>query len=415
MNLRTLLKALGIAFSSVVIAVLLCINLRLYTAGGTVIAPDAPIHADVTAQLRFLRGAIERGADADMQSLFPEGRFFMNCLYGLANVEAGLREAAGSSAREAFYKEARWALARVDSAENRAVFPPTLRPRYGIFYAGWSAALHAGTLALQPEGARALNDKEALHARCDAIASAFTESKAPYLQAYEGEAWSCDSAVAIFALHACDHVLEPRYAPVIERWVVGVRERLDAGTGLIGHRVSVEDGGLIDGPRATSMCITLRFLGEAAPELAAELYSKFREQMMTTRLGIPGVREYPKGVNGSGDVDSGPLVFGISMSASVVTIGAARIMGDAEAVAHLVPSAEALAMPVSWVGEKRYAAGALPVADAFIAWSQTARPWFAKTAVHAYPPFVPLWWRLPLHGASLAIALVLVSRSLRRR
>ncbi|MEK0448545.1 MAG: hypothetical protein RL088_813 [Verrucomicrobiota bacterium] len=415
MNPRAALKALRVVLTCIVISTLLFINLRLYTKDGTEISPDAPVHADVAAQLRFLRGAIERGADADMQRLFPEGRFFMNCLYGLANVEAGLREAAGSPARKVFQNEARWALERLGSAENRAVFPTALRPRYGIFYAGWSAALHAGTLALQPEGARALSDKEALRARCDAIASAFTESKTPYLQAYEGEAWSCDSAVAIFALHACDHVLEPRYASVIERWVFGVRERLDAGTGLLGHRVSVEDGGLIEGPRATSMCITLRFLGESAPELAAELYSKFREQMMTTRLGIPGVREYPKGVNGSGDVDSGPLVFGISMSASVVTNGAARIMGDAEAVAHLVPSAEALAMPVRWGGEKRYAAGVLPVADAFIAWSQTARPWFAKTAVRSYPGFVPSWWRIPLHGVSLVVALLFTSGFLKRR
>lgn len=155
------------------------------------------------------------------------------------------------------------------------------------------------------------------------------------------------------------------------------------------------------------MCITIRFLAEAESELGAELYSKYREQMMTTCAGIPGIREYPKGVSGSGDVDSGPLIFGISTSASVVTIGAARIMGDAEAVARIVPAAEALAMPFSWNGKKRYIGGMLPVADAFIAWSQTARPWFAKTVVRPYPQFVPMWWRLPLHGVSVAIVLLL--------
>ncbi len=40
-------------------------------------------------------------------------------------------------------------------------------------------------------------------------------------------------------------------------------------------------------------------------------------------LAIPGVREYPRGINGSGDIDSGPLFFGISLSASTVTLGAA--------------------------------------------------------------------------------------------
>jgi hypothetical protein len=271
-----------------------------------------------------------------------------------------------------------------------------------------------GTLALQQESARNPNQTKALRARCDELAAAFTAAETPYLQAYEGEVWSCDSAVAIFALYACDRVLDPRYAPVIERWVAGVRNRRDAASGLLGHRVSVDDGALRDGPRATSMCISIRFLAEAAPGLAAELYSKYRKHMVTTCLGIPGVREYPKGVTGSGDVDSGPLVFGISTSASAVTIGVARLMGDAEAVAHMVPAAEALAMPISWGGEKRYAGGVLPVADAFIAWSQTARPWFAKTTVQSYPQFVPSWWRLPLHGVSAVVVLLLTTGLPRR-
>ncbi len=415
MNLHSFVKTLRIVFGSVVIAVLVVVNLRIYTRSGTQIAHDAPIHADVAAQLKFLRGAIERGADMDMQRLFPEGRLFMNCLYGLANVEAGLREAVDSVARGSFLKEAQWAMARVDSAESKVIFPTTLRPRYGVFYAGWSAVLHAGTLALQPESARDPNDANALRARCDELAAAFSSSKTPYLQAYEGQAWTCDSAVAIFALYACDHVLEPRYAPVIERWIAAVRERMDAATGLLGHRVGVENGASLDGPRATSMCITIRFLAEATPELAADLYTNYREHMMTTCAGIPGVREYPKGVIGSGDVDSGPLIFGISTSASAVTIGASRIMGDIEAVAQMVPAAEALAMPFTWNGEKRTIGGLLPVADAFMAWSQTARPWFAKVAPRRYAQFVPSWWRLPLQSVSTALALLIIYGLLRRK
>lgn len=91
MKLRSAFKVLRITFSSAVIAVLGFINLRIYTQSGTAIAPDETIAADVAGQLTFLREAIERGADVKMQRLFPEGRLFMNCLYGLANVEAGLR------------------------------------------------------------------------------------------------------------------------------------------------------------------------------------------------------------------------------------------------------------------------------------------------------------------------------------
>ena len=43
---------------------------------------------------------------------------------------------------------------------------------------------------------------------------------------------------------------------------------------------------------------------------------------------LAGVREYPHGVEGEGDVDSGPLVFGLSPSASVFAISGARINRD---------------------------------------------------------------------------------------
>lgn len=398
-----------------VVAVLAGINFRLYTTQGTRIEPDAPVNPGVVAQLRFIRTAIEEGADADMQKLFPEGRFFMNCLYGLASVEAGLREPVGSEKRRGWIAEARWALRRVESPENKAVFNPRLQPAYGVFYAGWSAALHAGVVALQGSDDRDASDAAAFRRRCAELAACFESSATPYLQAYEGEAWTCDSAPAIFALHACDRMFPPMYGPVIDRWAGKVRALRDPKTGLLGHRVSPESGALIDGPRATSMCITLRFLAEATPALGLELYDSFRRNMMTTRCGLPGVREYSPGPGGLGDIDSGPLIFGISASASAVTIGAARVMGDSEAVAHMVPAAEALGFPISWNGTKRYAGGFLPIADAFLAWSQTARPWFEKPRHAVWKPFVPTWWRAPTHVVSFAGVFLILFATFRRK
>lgn len=412
--MKRALRFLRRVIAVLVLAVILIINARLYTQSGTSISPHTPIEPDIHAQLKFLRNAIQNGADADMQRLFPEGRFFMNCLYGLANVEAGLREPEDSPARHHFLDEARWAMERLDSAENTAIFSKHLQPRYGVFYAGWSATLYAGTLALESEKAREARDLDTLRERCDELAAAFTASQTPYLQAYPDKAWTCDSAAAIFALYACDHILEPRYNSIIERWVAAVRSRRDTTTGLLGHRVSTKIGALLDGPRATSMCITIRFLSEASPELGVELYGNFREQMMTTRLGLPGVREYPKDVNGSGDVDSGPLIFGISTSATAVTAGVARIVGDTDAAARITQATETLAMPFTWNGERRHFGGMLPVADAFITWSRTARPWFSKSPPHTWNPVFPWWWRIPTHLISLVIVIPFIRPLMRQ-
>ena len=415
LRIKTALRIFLRVFVLIVIACLLILNVRLHTMQGTAIEPDVPVNAGVQAQLRFIRNAIEHGADADMQRLFPEGRFFMNCLYGLASVEAGLREPPGSEKRRAWLAEARWALRRMDSAENISIFPQRLRPAYGVLYAGWSAVLHAGVIALQSPDTRDVVESDAFRRRCAELAACFESSATPYLQAYERQAWTCDSAPAIFALYACDRMFPPEHGTVIARWTEKVRALRDPKTGLLGHRVSADSGALLDGPRATSMCITLRFLVEATPELGAGLYDAFRRNMMTTRLGLPCVREYPHGVSGSGDVDSGPLIFGISTSASAVTIGAARIIGDREAVAGMVSAAEALAFPITWRGSKRYAAGILPVADAFLAWSNTARPWFAKPPPRQWEPFVSSWWRIPVHLVSAVGVFLMVAGAFRRR
>ena len=62
-------------------------------------------------------------------------------------------------------------------------------------------------------------------------------------------------------------------------------------------------------------------------------------------------------------------------------------------------------MPVSTPWSKRYAAGAIPIGDAFLAWSKTARPWVSAQPAPV-PPAVSHTWRLPLL-ALLALAVLL--------
>jgi hypothetical protein len=115
-----------------------------------------------------------------------------------------------------------------------------------------------------------------------------------------------------------------------------------------------------------------------------------------------GVREYPKGVGGKGDVDSGPLILGLGLSASVVTMGAARVQHDPLAD-RLAREGDLLGLPLSGLTTKRYLFGTLPIGDAFLAWSASARPLVAddqpKLTGDSYwwrLPWLPIIWLLPL-------------------
>ena len=350
--------------------------------------------AGVRRQLAFVRSALDGGAADEAQRLFPEGYFFLHALYGLSWVELGMRGPVG--ARATALREARWALGRLDSPAGRAPFSPDLAPSYGVFYRGWTNWLRGGVLSLQltdrrdPQELRRFGDDSA------ALGAAFDASTSPYLAAYPDQAWPVDSTVAIASLGLHDILLPARFAGTVERWLGGVRQRLDPRTGLLPHRVDVDTGDPVEMARGSSQSVIQRFLVDIDPAFAGEQYLRFRDRYVVRPLGLgPAVREYPDGVDGPADVDSGPLPLGVSVSSTVVTIGAAQVHGDAPLAEALASYGELAGLPVDTPWTKRYAFGLLPVGDAFLAWSKTARPWVVRTPA-APPASISWWWRVPL-------------------
>ncbi|MFF3856292.1 hypothetical protein [Micromonospora sp. NPDC002575] len=391
----------------------------------------------VARQLAFLRAALDDGAGEDAQALFPEGYFFAHALYGLARVELGLRKPAGRRAGE--LREARWALARLESPAGTAPFDPGLTPAYGIFWQGWTNWLRGGILALQPADRRDPAEAARFTEASAAIGAAFDASGTPYLAAYPGQAWPVDSTVAVASLRLHDALLPaalppaapstevppgapstevppgapstevppgappPRFAGTVARWLDGVRQRLDPRTGLLPHRVDAATGAPAEVARATSQSVIQRFLVDVDPAFARAQYLTFRDRFVASPLGLgPAVREYPDGMAGPGDVDSGPLLLGVSLSATVVTLGAAQSQGDAALAGALANYGDLAGLPVDTPATRRYAFGVLPVGDAFLAWSKTARPWVADQP-DPPPATVRWWWRLPLLAALLLV------------
>ncbi|GAA2629837.1 hypothetical protein GCM10010399_72170 [Dactylosporangium fulvum] len=366
----------------------------------------------VPQQLAFLRASLDDGAGESAQGMFPEGYFFLHVLYGLSWVSVGMQEPEGS--RGDALREARWALQRLDGPDGRAPFSQSLTPSYGVFYRGWTNWLRGGILRLRPAEARDPAEVRRFEEDSAALAAAFDASASPYLEAYPGQAWPVDSTVAVASLRLHDALLPPRFAGTVARWLDGVRGRLDPHTGLIPHRVDPGTGDPIEIARGTSQSMILRFLPEIDPAFAAAQYTRFRDDYLVRPLGLgPAVREYPTGVDGPADVDSGPLPLGVSLSATVVTLGAARVNGDTSLARALDNYGEVAGLPVTTPWTKRYAFGLLPIGDAFLVWSRTAHPWVADPSPP--PPTISWWWRLPLLSLFVAAGTGPWLPALRRR
>ncbi|MFD0823637.1 hypothetical protein ACFQ0D_36140, partial [Micromonospora zhanjiangensis] len=208
------------------------------------------------------------------------------------------------------------------------------------------------------------------------------------------------------SLRLHDALLPARFGGTVTRWLAGVRQRLDPRTGLLPRRVDPETGAPAEVARATSQGMLQRFLVEIDQAFAREQYLAFRRDFVASPLGLgPAVREYPRGVTGPADVDSGPLPLGVSLSATAVTIGAAQVQGDASLAAALANYGELAGLPLDTPFGKRYVFGLLPIGDAFLAWAKTTRPWLAPTP-DPPPAVVTWWWRTPLLSLLLLLGVL---------
>ena len=383
------------------IVVVVFFNVRLYWS-----SPLAPSSASappmLVAQLAANRAALEAGSPSRMQQLFPEGYYFSYLLHGLTWVELAMRDE--SYAPQAI-KEATWCLSKLNSPEGRAPFPPYLPPDHGMFYSAWKCSLRAGVVVLQ-QGNDPIQAHE-LRRECDAIALAIEESETPFLPSYDGAAWPCDTVPAIHALSAYDRISkDDRYRRVIAAWLEDARERLDSETGLLPHTAELPDGREVGVARATSQVVMLRFLPDIDATFAKLQYERFRERFLTTFVGAPCVLEYPSGISGSGDVDSGPLICGRSLSATVLMMGVAQIYGDQSLADAIAQSGETVGMPWTSDAEKRYVGGVLPIGDIIVAYAQVARPWFSEHEHLSDAEYrVAAHWPWKIHALSMIVFL----------
>ncbi len=127
-------------------------------------------------------------------------------------------------------------------------------------------------------------------------------------------------------------------AQPLAQWEVVMRRHLDAKTGLPQSELTGKGPGA-KFPRGCAQSFITRYLAEADPALAATWWAAYREHFLT-RLGpVVGFREWPRGVERRGDVDSGPIVLGIGTAASAFALAAAKAQGDVLLGAQLEASA----------------------------------------------------------------------------
>lgn len=244
--------------------------------------------------------------------------------------------------------------------------------------AGGGGHAYLGYVALALGAAREL-DPETPHARLhDELVAALARrlDASPYgiVETYPGEAYPCDIASIVGALGQHDRLTGSDHRALIARMAALYRARwLDPASGYLVQAVDPRTGAPRDAPRGSGTALAAYFWSFADPALAAELDRALLARGRRGALGLAAIAEYPDEREGHGDIDSGPVVLGVSVSATGFSLAAARRRGDRVAFRELYRTAALFGVPVARGERTRFLAGG-PLGNAILLAMTTARP-----------------------------------------
>lgn len=163
---------------------------------------------------------------------------------------------------------------------------------------------------------------------CDLLAAAIAERKGGPIASYPALTWSFDTTVALAALHAWDQRHgSARAAPLLQAHLAWLTAHGCDGDGLPQSEFRAEIA--VGPPRGCDLSWRIALLHGMDADAAVALYRRYYAASWEERFAYAGFREYPRGYAGGADIDSGPLIDGIGLTATGFGLAASRVCGDA--------------------------------------------------------------------------------------
>ncbi|HLP07168.1 MAG TPA: hypothetical protein VK178_03320 [Opitutaceae bacterium] len=215
----------------------------------------------------------------------------------------------------------------------------------------------------------ALNDRISA-----ALARRFGAASHQIIETYPGEAYPVDNASGLASLLLHQRVTGIDHAAALTGTLECFRTRWrDPRTGLLQQALDHRSGQAMDRGRASGTALAAYFLALADPELARPFFRSLRTHLAGSILGFGYVDEYAAGERGGGDIDSGPLIFGMSPSGTGFTIATSRVFGDRALYVSLARTAYLMGAPVAQGDERFFITGG-PLGNAILLAMFTAQP-----------------------------------------
>lgn len=191
---------------------------------------------------------------------------------------------------------------------------------------------------------------------------------------YPGELYIPDHSVVIASLALYDRVFPKRATRFATKWLKRMQTCCrDPKTGLFVFSLNTQRKPFQQS-RGSGATWDLYFLSHADLNLTTWLYRPLKKHFLSSALGLQGFREWPRGNSKGGDIDSGPLIFGLSPAASGFGMGIARLAGDSRTLNRLLRTAALAGAAMKWKQTRFYLFAPL-VGEAIVLAMRTATPW----------------------------------------
>ncbi|MFO0755054.1 MAG: hypothetical protein U0359_01065 [Byssovorax sp.] len=182
-------------------------------------------------------------------------------------------------------------------------------------------------------------------------------SQTGLIETYPGEAYPTDVAAVAAAIAVHARATGGDHQRVINAWAEKVLTvQIDKASGLVIQRMSATDGKPHDAPRGSGTALGAYFAGFADRKVAALLTQGVLRQEASF-LGFGAIREYAPGHSGKGDVDSGPVLLGVSVSATGFALAPLRAHGHEDAFTRIYRTVDLFGVPFDGGSSRRFLTG----------------------------------------------------------
>lgn len=203
----------------------------------------------------------------------------------------------------------------------------------------------------------------------DALIAAFERrllvSDSGLIETYPNETYPTDVAAVAAAIAVHGRATGVDHSRVLKHWLKRVRARqIDPESGFVFQRMSAESGRRHDAPRGSGTGLAAYYAGFVDRDLSKQLAEAlFRHEKSFCGFGAIG--EYAEGHAGHGDIDSGPVLFGVSVSATGFALATARSLGHRDSFEHLYRTTALFGLPTMFDKSFWFSSGG-PIGNALL-------------------------------------------------